>query len=339
MSLRNLLLALVLSTVPCSHGFAAEPPPADVVRPASMTNSLGMTLMHVPAGRFTMGNAASFEEMKKLFPEIEDERLRGLTDETPAHEVRITKRLYVGAYEVTVGQFRKFVTASGYKPESIADGTGGYGYNKDYDPEKSKRGDAFEGRDPKYSWENPGFPQTDEHPVVNVTFGDAQAMAKWLSEKEGAKYRLPTEAEWEYACRGGTTTQFFSGDAPKSLADAANIFDTDSAANWEKWRKFALPTRDGFAFTSPVGKFKPNAFGLYDTHGNAWEWTADYYGEDYYAKSPKDDPQGPTSGRVRVRRGGSWHTWPIYARSSYRNWNTEATRYTLVGMRLVREAQ
>jgi sulfatase modifying factor 1 len=338
MSLRNALLALVLSAVSCGRGFAVEPKPADAVWPASMTNTIGMKFVHVPPGRFTMGNAASFDKMTKLFPEIEAERLRGLTDETPAHEVRITKRLYFGAHEVTVGQFRKFVAASGYKPESIADGTGGYGYNRDYDPEKSKRGDAFEGRDPKYSWENPGFPQTDEHPVVNVTFGDAQAMAKWLSEKEGAKYRLPTEAEWEYACRAGTTTQFFSGDEPKSLADVANIFDADSAANWEKWRRFALPTRDGFAFTAPVGKFKPNAFGLYDTHGNAWEWTADYYGEDYYAKSPVDDPQGPTSGRVRVRRGGSWHTWPLYARSSYRNWNTEATRYTLVGMRLVREA-
>ena len=83
--------------------------------------------------------------------------------------------------------------------------------------------------------------------------------------------------------------------------------------------------------------FAPNAFGLYDMHGNVWEWCSDYHADAYYAKSPVDDPQGPDSGDVRIRRGDSWHTWSFYARSSFRNWNTETTRYTLVGMRLVQE--
>ena len=94
---------------------------------------------------------------------------------------------------------------------------------------------------------------------------------------------------------------------------------------------------DGFEFTAPVASFAANAFGLHDMHGNAWEWTSDYYGEDYYARSPASDPQGPADGNVRVRRGGSWHTWAFYARCSFRNWNTEETRYPLVGFRLVRE--
>nr|WP_240980223.1 SUMF1/EgtB/PvdO family nonheme iron enzyme [Ramlibacter agri] len=293
----------------------------------------------VPAGEFTMGNDASVQEMARLFPGYELARLQDLADETPAHRVRITHAFYMARHEVTVGQFRRFLAASGYVPESVADGTGGYGYNAAYDPSTTKRGDAFEGRDPRYSWQNPGFAQTDAHPVVNVTWNDAVALARWLSATEKHRYRLPTEAEWEYACHAGTRTQFHSGDAPASLAAVANVFDADAAVNWPQWQAYALPAHDGFAFTAPVGQFAPNAFGLYDMHGNAWEWTADWHDDTYYARSPQDDPQGPAEGRVKVRRGGSWHTWPLYARCAYRNWNSPDTRYTLVGIRLVMEAE
>jgi formylglycine-generating enzyme required for sulfatase activity len=296
-----------------------------------------MTFVLIPAGEFMMGSNESPEALVKSYPQYDQERLRDLRDEAPVHKVRITHGFYLGQYEVTVRQFRRFIEQSGYVPQSEADGTGGYGYNPDYDPNKTVRGDAFEGRDPKYSWRNLGFAQSDDHPVVNVSWNDAVAMCKWLSEKEKVTYRLPTEAEWEYAARAGTTTRYHSGDAPQSLLKSANIFDADAVQFWHKWKSYALPESDGYPFTAPTGSFMPNAFGLYDVHGNVWEWTADWYDDGYYAISPVDDPKGPSNGSVRVRRGGSWHTWPLYARSSYRNWNSQSTRYTLVGMRLVRE--
>lgn len=300
-------------------------------------NSLGMRFVLVPAGEFLMGSDEAPESLEKAFPQYDPVRFRQLGDEAPVHRVRITRSFYLGQHEVTVGQFRRFIELSGYLPESIADGTGGYGYDKAYDPTKSARGDAFEGRDPKYSWQNPGFPQGDDHPVVNVTWNDAEAMARWLTRREGVRYRLPTEAEWEYACRAGATTRYSSGDDPVGLARVANVFDGDAAAIWPKWQRFALSVHDGYAFTAPVGRFAPNAFGVYDMHGNVWEWVADWHADDYYAHSPVDDPQGPAAGTVKVRRGGSWHTWPFYARCAFRNWNTPDTRYTLVGIRLVRE--
>ena len=305
---------------------------------ATIQNTLGMKFALIPAGEFTMGSDESAESLAKSYPQYERKRLQDLSDEGPAHKVSISRAFYLGQHEVTVGQFRRFLEASGYQPESIADGTGGYGYNPDYDPARSARGDAFEGRDQKYSWRNPGFQQGDDHPVVNITWNDAVAMCKWLSKTEGKTYRLPTEAEWEYAARAGTKTHYYTGDDPQSLLKAANVFDADSAKNWSKWAAYALAGHDGYAFTSPVGSFMPNAYGLYDIHGNAWEWTADWHDDHYYANSPRKDPQGPATGNVRVRRGGSWHTWSFYARSSYRNWNAPDTRYTLVGMRLLREA-
>ena len=300
-------------------------------------NSLGMTFVKLPAGEFSMGSDEAPEALARAYPHLQAERFTQLGDEQPVHRVHITHAFWMGQYEVTVGQFKKFIEASGYVPESMADGTGGYGWRADYDPATTKRGDAFEGRDPRYSWRDPGFVQADDHPVVNATWNDAQALAAWLSKTEARHYRLPTEAEWEYACRAGTRTRYSSGDDPASLLRVANVFDASSAKRWPQWQPMALQSDDGYPFTAPVGSFAPNEWGLYDMHGNAWEWVADWYGDDYYAHSPTDDPQGPATGNVRVRRGGSWHTWPFYARSSFRNWNTPDTRYTLVGMRLVRE--
>ena len=303
-----------------------------------LLNSLGMPFVLVPAGEFMMGSDESPESLAQTWPGYERKRFTDISDEAPVHRVRITRPFYLGRTEVTVGQFRRFLEASGYIPESIADGTGAYGYNPAYDPAATARGDAFEGRNQRYSWRNPGFAQDDNHPVVNVTWNDAVAMAGWLSRTEGHVYRLPTEAEWEYAARAGTRTRYYSGDAPESLTGVGNVFDADAAPNWKKWTAFALAGHDGHAFTAPVGSYAPNGFGLYDMHGNAWEWTADWHDDHYYATSPVDDPKGPATGSVRVRRGGSWHTWSFYARSSFRNWNTPSTRYTLVGMRLLREA-
>ncbi len=315
-----------------SSGAAAVAPPATTV-----TDDIGIRFIHVPAGEFLMGSDESARDLAKAFPHAEPKRLTQLADERPVHRVRITRDFWLGVTPVTVGQFRRFIERSGYVPESIRDGTGAYGFNPNYDPARTERGDAFEGRDRRYSWLNPGFAQTDEHPVVNVTWNDAVAMARWLSEREGATYRLPTEAEWEYAARAGTRSRFPAGDDPAVLLTSANTFDRETALRWPRWREQAGNGSDGYAFTAPVASFSANAFGLHDMVGNVWEWVADWYGEDYYAHSPVDDPKGPATGKVRVRRGGSWHTWPLYARVAFRNWNTPDTRYVLVGFRLLRE--
>ena len=301
------------------------------------TDALGIAFVRIPAGEFLMGSDEDPRTLAQAFPAYDPARFAKLDDEGPVHRVRITRAFWLGQHEITVAQFRRFVEASGHVPESIADGTGGYGFNPAYDPATSARGDAFEGRSPRYSWREPGFAQGGDHPVVNVTWNDAVAMARWLSVREGVTYRLPTEAEWEYAARAGTRTRYSTGDDPRTLLQGANVFDQAAAQNWPRWQAYALAGDDGYPFTAPVGRFAPNAFGLYDMHGNAWEWCADWHADDYYARSPLDDPTGPTEGDVRVRRGGSWHTWAFYARSSFRNWNSPETRYTLVGFRLLRE--
>jgi formylglycine-generating enzyme len=307
--------------------------------PPRVHNGLGMTLVRIPAGEFVMGRDESVDRLAQDFPGVERSRLEALTDEAPAHRVRITRAFYLGQHEVTVGQFRRFLAASGHVPESVADGTGGYGYNPAYDPATTARGDAFEGRHPRYSWANPGFEQGDDHPVVNVSFNDAMALARWLSRQEGRTYRLPTEAEWEYACQAGTGTRYGVGDAPGVLAAHANTFDARSAVHWPRWQAQALPADDGHAFTAPVGRYPPNAFGVHDMVGNVWEWVSDRHDDGYYARSPVDDPTGPADaeGGPRVRRGGSWHTWALYARCSFRNINTDSSRYPLLGLRLLLE--
>ncbi len=314
---------------------ACELQAADSV--AVLENSIGMRFVRIPAGSYAMGNDRSAARMSALFPEYPAPRLAEFADEAPAHRVHITRDFWLGQHEVTVGQFRRFIEQSGYVPESVRDGSGGYGFDPQHDPATSPTRDAFAGRDPRFSWANPGFPQTDAHPVLNVTWDDAAAMARWLSEREQRHYRLPTEAEWEYACSAGQSMLYPAGDEPSSLDLTANVFDAGSASLWPQWAAYARPADDGHRFTAPVGSFEPNAFGLYDMAGNAWEWTADWYDGDYYRDSPPADPQGPADGLARVRRGGSWHTWPLYARCNFRNVNSPETRYVLQGMRLLLE--
>jgi formylglycine-generating enzyme required for sulfatase activity len=163
-----------------------------------------------------------------------------------------------------------------------------------------------------------GFEQTDEHPVVCVSWDDAMAFCQWLSRKEGKTYRLPTEAEWEYACRAGTTTRYYSGDDPETLAKVGNVADATATAKYRGW--VAIKASDGYVFTAPVGSFKPNAFGLYDMHGNARQWCSDWYSGQYYVTAPKDDSTGPGSGDHRVVRGGYFGSGPGTARSARREW-------------------
>lgn len=304
-----------------------------------ITNFIGMKFILIPSGSFKMGRSLKDQELKKIFSNYEDQRIGDLTDEIPVHTVKISKQFYLGKFEVTKGQFRKFIELSGYVPESISDGTGAYGYSKKFSQSRTRNGDVFEGRNPKYSWLNPGFYQRDDEPVVNITWNDAVAMTTWLSHEESKIYRLPTEAEWEYSCKAQSNTAYYFGNNPKELHKYANTFDNTTAKLWPQWSRFSDHNEDGYIFTSPIGKFSPNNFDLFDMIGNVWEWTSDWYSEDYYKNSPSQNPQGPSAGNVKVRRGGSWHTWPLYSRCTYRNWNNRSTRYTLVGFRILLEDQ
>ena len=305
----------------------------------AVTNSLGMKLVAIPAGEFTMGLRESFEALATTFPKFREPspygkkipRIEELIDEAP-HKVRITRPFFMGAHEVTIGQFKRFVEAAQYVPEPERDGTGGYGVDlatRKWSTTREKR----------YSWRDTGFPQGDDHPVVNITWADAVAFCDWLGKKEGQTYRLPTEAEWEYACRAGTTTHYHFGDDPEGLATHANTYDASAAKVFPEWAKWAVKGDDGFPFTAPVGRFKPNAWGLHDMHGNVWEWCSDFYGRDYYKTSPINDPKGPETGGKHSRRGGGWHVWPLYCTSFYRNYNTPSSRYLNLGLRVVREVE
>jgi formylglycine-generating enzyme required for sulfatase activity len=274
----------------------------------SETNSIGMHLLLIPEGKFVMGS-----------PKGEEDRL----DEELPHEVEIMQPFYLGKHEVTVGQFKAFVKDTNYKTEAEKDGKGGR---------------AFDGKEfvqrPDFTWKKLHFTQMDDHPVVVVSWNDAMAFCAWLSKKEGKTYRLPTEAEWEYACRAETNTRFSAGDKDIDLKMAGNIAD---ATLKMKWKEAFWTTQwdDGFPFTAPVGKFRANDFGLHDMHGNVWEWCSDWYDENYYGKSPKQDPQGPGRGKERVLRGGAWSTQPKFCRCAFRDWHEPEYRSDCVGFRIV----
>jgi formylglycine-generating enzyme required for sulfatase activity len=260
-----------------------------------------MKLTLIPPGKFQQGS-----------PDGEAGRY---DNEGPQHPVAITRAFYLGVSPVTKGQFAVFVQAEHYATEAETNGQGGYGYNA-----VALR---YVGPDPKYTWKNTGWDQTDEHPVVNVSWNDAQKFCAWLSRKDGKTWDLPTEAEWEYACRAGTASSFWSGDNGASLKGSANIAD---ASLKMKLRAAALTSMfeppvswdDGYPFTSPVGSFAANPWELSDMHGNVWQWCADSAGK--YSAGLVEDPKGGV-GEARVLRGGSWYNGPRLCRSAYRNAN------------------
>ena len=319
---------IVLFTMAGSALSETKEPPKKLAVDLGGGAKMEMTL--IPAGEFKMGSGESAEATAAFFNKTYGEN--DLTadffkDEHPQHRVRITKPFYLGTYHVTRGQFRQFVADTGYKTDAEkGDKPGAWGWN----PDKKEFG-----FNEKYSWRNAGFEQIDEHPVVNVILNDAVAFCKWLSKKESKTYRLPTEAEWEYACRAGTTTRYYSGDDPETLAKVGNVADAAAKAKFPDW-KYTIKANDGCVFTAPAGKFKPNAFGLYDMHGNAWQWCADWRGAEYYAASPTDDPTGPDSGNGRVLRGGSWNYGPGDARSADRVGDAPDYRYNDAGFRVAR---
>jgi sulfatase modifying factor 1 len=297
---------LTLLALYAGHGLATEP-----ALPTE-ENSLGMRLVLIPAGDFVMGS-----------PETENHREPYETDEIP-REVRISRAYWIGAHEVTRGQFRQFVEATEYRTECQRDGLGGYGV----DPDTG----ALSGREAKFDWQYVGFDQSDEHPVVNVTWNDAVEFCAWLSRVEGSNYRLPTEAE--YACRARTTTANVAGDDPEALAQVGNTADARCRARYPD--RETISADDGHLYTAPVGSYRANAWGLYDMHGNVWEWTADRYGP--ALPGPLVDPRGPETGIDRCIKGGDWYHGPAFGRSAMRFPIPPNLPRRHGGFRVVREA-
>lgn len=261
----------------------------------------GMEFVLVKGGSFQMGD--SFGD--------------GESDEKPVHEVSVND-FYMGKYEVTVGQFRKFVNDTGYRTEAEK-GDGCY---------VPKSGSWS--KDSSKNWKDSGYTQDESHPVVCVSWNDAKAYADWQSRQTGKNYRLPTEAEWEYAAKAGTQTRNFWGNNKDDACRYANVSNKGRATG------DVHDCDDGYTYTSPVGSFQPNGFGLHDMIGNAWEWTNDWYDSGYYGKSPRNNPTGPNSGTYRVLRGGSWSNKPQFVRASARNFDAPTRRYSSFGFRLAR---
>jgi uncharacterized protein (TIGR02996 family) len=275
---------------------------ASGVRPPvpQVVNSLGMRLALIPPGRFLMGS-----------PRGEDERD---DDEGPVHEVEITRGCYLGIFPVTQGQYKRVVgtNPSSYprQPPAELHGAGRYPCTT---------------RPPEVKWRD-----LARFPVETVSWNDAVEFCRRLSERPAEKeagrvYRLPTEAQWEYACRAGTTTAFAFGPSLSS-----------TQANFEGNYPYGGADKGPYLGRScAVGSYRPNAWGLYDMHGNIWEWCADWYSRNYYKRSPRKDPKGPPTGTARVLRGGDWDSYPLLCRAAVRGHNVVDGRYPYNGFRVL----
>lgn len=267
------------------------------------TNSVGMKMKLIPPGEFLMGSTdehvkaalkvaeENAEEIKAPGIEVAKDRIH--KNERPQHRVVISKPYWMGTTEVTVGQFKKFSSATGYLTEA----------------EKAKAKATY------LTFQV----VSDDSPAAVIAWNDAVAYCNWLSKQEKATYRLPTEAEWEYACRAGTTTQYSFGDDVSLL------------------EKYAWYRKTG-GKTNPVGMKLPNAFNLFDMHGNVYEFCQDWFDEKWYDKSSPDDPTGPKTGSSRVFRGGSWSYGASACRSAFRGGIQPSVAHLNNGFRCVREA-
>ena len=254
----------------------------------------GPELVLIPTGRFEMGSTE--RERKKAL--AAGAQKAWLEREVPQHQVAIDRSIALGRYPVTVGEWRQFVRATGWVSKS------------------------------EVNWAAPGFRQTESHPVVGVTWHDAQRYVVWLTVQTGHLYRLPSEAEWEYACRAGTTTAFSFGDAINTA-----LANYDGNSSYDGSPKGAY--RQG---TTAVGEFPANPWGLFDMHGNVWEWVQDAV-HDNYEGAPADGSaweQGGDQGR-RILRGGSWLYNPRYLRSALRNGFAATMSNDIVGFRVARD--
>lgn len=287
----------------------------------SKSQSTGIHFVKIPAGEFNFGTIEEPEKLAMYYKKYDKDIKKEWFEETcPAKSVKIEKPLYIGKTEITRGQFAKFVKETNY--ETTAE-TGDYeGKNKG-----SRRvgtdGLIEKNLDPNANWKNPGFPQEDTHPVVNVSWHDANAFCNWLSEEDGKRYRLPTEAEWEYAAKAGTATRYWFGDDAEALAQYDNVTDAAGQERYvETWEETAVKTNDRYVFTSPVEMMRENPWGLYGMNGNVAEWCND----DYNSGKPQKNV-----------RGGSWYYGPSRARSASRGRALPSGSACYVGFRIVLE--
>jgi len=291
---------------------APSPQPPQVASPAKaayVDSMTGMEFVFVKGGCYRMGDTFGDGEKK----------------EKPVHEVCVAD-FNMGKYETTVGQFRRFTEVTGYRTEAEKKGSS-YGWDgKDWKEIKGM------------NWRKPGFVQDDKHPVTCVSWNDAQAFIKWLGKEAGKPYRLPTEAEWEYAARsGGKDYKYSWGSGPPSgnIADESFGKKFSEGPEGQIWKGYD----DGHVYTAPVGSYRPNDLGIYDLTGNVWEWCQDWYGEKYYGSKVKENPKGPKSGYFRVLRGGSWIDKPRTVRAASRYWYSPDDRLSNFGFRLVLSPQ
>ncbi len=248
----------------------------------------------VPAGSFVMGTPAAALPPGQAGVEI------------GTVVIRVPRAFALGRHEVTRREFARFVAESGYEPRSGC---------RNWDPALARFNE-----DARRGWQNPATPvePVDDHPVTCVSFADARAFAEWLARETGEPYRLPSEAEWEYAARGGTTSLRPWGDAPEEGCEHANTYDvTADAAYRLGWPHAGC--RDGHADLARVGQLRANAFGLHDMIGNVQEWVQDCATGSYVGR-PRDARAWEWLGgcKRRIQRGGSWLAPPDRSRSAFR---------------------
>jgi sulfatase modifying factor 1 len=287
-------------------------------------NSLGMDLVRIPAGEYMMGSLKREMDWARLtFKKIWREgHKQWFQDELPLHPVRITRPFYMGATVVTVGQFRQFVKDANYKTDAEKGDGGMIFSNKEerWVPQKNMKWDAVP------------WALADDQPVVFVSWNDAQAFCRWLSRKEKQTYRLPTEAEWEMGCRGGSVwTRYPWGD--RLPGDR----DTNFGDGNPKLPESLTTVSDGYENVSPVRAFPPNGYGLYDMGGNVMQWVEDWYDRNYYDASPLEDPKGPGIGTGRINKGGNWYSSPADCRCAFRGFSGPTMSFWNLGFRVVLE--
>lgn len=303
---REILAAYVRGQRKFFESERAAHPDTIVEVPGAAADTIPLTMCYIPRGKFNMGSP-------------ENEKDRG--DDEARHRVTLTRPFWIGKHEVTNAQFEAFVKETGYKTEAEKDG-----HSHSLNP-RTGNWEVTKGA----SYRSPGpFLMGPDAPVVHVSWNDAQAYCAWLSEKTGWKFRLPTEAEWEYACRAGTNTARFTGDSDDSLQGYANGMDASFERIISGWVCFKWD--DGHPYPAPVGTFLPNPWGLHDMIGNVYEWCEDGHGD--YPSGDVSDPTGPVTSSWRMYRGCAWAGSPRGYRAASRSGGSPGLRSDNLGFRL-----